>query len=188
MCLLDLSTGRDYLDGLPFLTTKVKTGKAEVELMVQDMYPGWEIKLDRDQILSLLEETGFLREGRYVLDDKTIQEYQPRRIVLIFEQMPEDRPQLMQLFMEQGRDICGYDRQIRAEEYEINFYLDKEYFDGLKAEEVASKVESLTIKVVLYLGKLHQKQNRLSAEEKQIVYQRLPALLQKYDFIDIEAP
>jgi hypothetical protein len=180
---LGLSTGRDYLDSLSFPVTE-----KGIELVIHDKYPGWNIKLNRDDTLALFEETEFLREGRYVLDDNTLQEYQPRQIVLIFEQMPAERPKLMQLFMGKGRDIYGYNRQMRTEEYEINFYLEDTYFDGLDKEKAGSELKSLVTKAALYLGQLHQKKRRLSAEEKQVVFQRLPSLLQKYDFIDVEAP
>lgn len=164
------------------LLFKLRSLLTSPSVEIVNQLPFLALKTDRKKLLALLEESGFLQDSVTFHFQKETN-YRPKKIILVFNEMTPQQKGFIQAFQVNDKQVAGYDVDQTADNYRINFYFSSDYLNGLDDEDLSYVFRSFPVKAILYLGKIHQKKQRLNTSDLKEINLILPDYLKKYDFI-----
>jgi len=169
------------LDVILFLKLRSLSTSPSVEIVNRLALP---LKVDKEGLLNLLQESGFIQDGAAFHLQKEIN-YRPKKIIFTFKEMVPGQKGFIQVFYVNDKQVAGYDVLQTADNYRIDFYFSSDYLDGLDSQDLNYAFQSFPIKAILYLAKIHQKKQRLDTSDWEEINRLLPKFLKKYDFIHV---
>ena len=165
---------------------KQQVAPQKPEVVLENKLKGIRVRLDKEKTFRLLQDTKFL-QGYMAVNLSTLQEYNPKRIVITFYE--KDNLQglpLSQRFKVGGRVAYGYGIVQSDGMYRLDFYFNPEYLASLKREDLNYVLNSALVKAIVRLATIHNKKKRLSPEEERAVIKRAVGYLDKFRLVYAE--
>jgi hypothetical protein len=170
-----------YSRHLKFPNRKIFTRQiiAAPELVVINNMPDIDLSVDEGRLFLFLKEAGLVRENM-VVDFQTLERYNPKKIKFSFN-IAENKGDvnLTEAFEINRKFSYGYVVSQTPNLFQIDFYFSPKYLNDIGGEDLPEVLNSVVIKVVLYLSQVTAKGDRLTPQERREVYSKVPDYLKK---------